>query len=406
MALLAALKRKLAVMTTSGVLSGLGAFLVFERLDRDGAGPLRLVDNTEEIRELLDTRYTQSVVLAAEPLALAAAPASALVREPFDEETARTTLFRLLQYSNKYHFDPVAHVWQHASLEQRQPFPEHPEGGWTTRTNALGFRKDQELRESSPDVRILVAGDSHVAGMVPNSESFPNVLEALLTEADPTRTFEGLNAGIGGTAPYSYLGILERHKDALAPDVFIVTLYGGNDFKGILSLHRYFNRLPSPTFGPHGGSRLVKSLPGTGLLGQQLLQVAHFLDNPHDEPVSAATVNAVTAEMQRQCEEAGIQLVCVYLPPAHDVQPRLFEEQMVAALEVAKLPREGLAISERLADSWLAFLAERGIVHVDLRPALRAVDEPCYWLSDLHLNTRGHRVLAEALVPLVRTVRQ
>jgi lysophospholipase L1-like esterase len=424
-------------MTTSGVVSGFGAFFAYQLLDRDGGPPVQFVDNTEQVRALFDARAAEvqaaplpltvdaTTTMSApttltptnvagsepepeptdpepvdpEPAALATPPG--LVRETIDEETARTALFRLLQYTKKYHYEPVAHLWQHPSLEQRQPFPEHPDGGWTNRTNALGFRKDHEVRKEPPDVRILVSGDSHTAGMVPNDESFPNVLEELLGAGDPQRTFEGLNAGIGGTAPYSYLGMLELWKDELTPDVFVVTFYGGNDFKGVLSLHRYFNRLPSPTFGPYGGQRLTKRLPSTGLLGQQLAQVAFFLDNPDDVVVSREAVRGVTLELQRQCDEAGIRLVCVYLPPAHDVQPQFHAEDMRAALEKLEFEPDVLEISDRLAGEWLAFLEEQEIELLDLRPVLRAIDEPCYWLSDLHLNTRGHRAVAEALAPIV-----
>jgi lysophospholipase L1-like esterase len=389
------LSRKLAVLTTSGVIAGLAALLAYQLIERDRGEAVAFVDNTAEVQALFTARAAE--VGAAPP----AASVSALVREPFDEETARTTLFRMLQHSKRYVYDPVCHVWQRPNLAQRQPFPEHPDGAWVSRTNSAGFRKDRELSDAPPDLRILVAGDSHTAGVVPNHECFPDVLEELLVAADPERSVEGLNAGIGGTAPYSYLGMLERHKDELQPDVFVVTLYGGNDFQGVLSLHRYFNRLPAPTFGPYGGQRIVKALPSTGLLGQQLSQIAYFLDNPDDVEVSIGAVRAITDELQRQCDEAGIHLVCLFLPAAWDVRPELLEEEMAAALDKVAFGREDLELSARLGDRWLAYLEERGIDHLDLRPVLREVEELCYWRSDLHLNTRGHRAVAEALAPLI-----
>jgi hypothetical protein len=146
-------------------------------------------------------------------------------------------------------------VYDEHLLARRKPhfqghidLAEHPQGGWDIRTNALGLREDQEVPEEKADLRVLVVGDSHVDGLCANADSFPNLLEASLSERHPGRTIEVVNAGTGGWSFYNYLGALEGLA-YLRPDVFVVVVYGGNDFQGAMSLHHFQRgeRAPRPS---------------------------------------------------------------------------------------------------------------------------------------------------------------
>ena len=75
-------------------------------------------------------------------------------------------------------------------------------------------------------------------------------------------------------------------------------------------------------------------------------------------------------------------------------------------VERLKLSAADLEISDRLADEWLAVLAERGIAHVDLRPTFRASKERLYWTTNAHIKLLGQRKIAEALLPLVQPSEQ
>ena len=70
--------------------------------------------------------------------------------------------------------------------------------------------EDGEVLDPRIGPRILMTGDSHAAGVCENSESFTNVLEALLTEERGTPV-EAINAAQGGFDHYNYLGILEHY---------------------------------------------------------------------------------------------------------------------------------------------------------------------------------------------------
>ena len=41
-------------------------------------------------------------------------------------------------------------------------------------------------------------------------------------------------------------GVLEKHANRLSPDVFLLGVYGGNDFYEAVPQLRFFNRLPPP----------------------------------------------------------------------------------------------------------------------------------------------------------------
>ncbi|MCZ6597839.1 MAG: SGNH/GDSL hydrolase family protein [Planctomycetota bacterium] len=276
-------------------------------------------------------------------------------------------------------------------------FEEHPRGRWRRRINSLGMR-DKEIAEVKPEFRVIVVGDSHVEGVCDNHESYPNQLEQLLHRRHPDREVEVLNAARGGWSQYSYLRALETYA-ALEPDVFVVTIYGGNDFAGQLSLHHMLRGEDVPQRDP----RLDKKLNGLkgGLPSQFYRQVAYFAAHPEDEELALEMSGMVTELLGRICREQGIELLFVYLPPIPDVQPEYVADELEHAREVLELPPRTVEVSQRLADTWTDELRAAGIPLVDLRKAFTEHDEPLFWDEDLHINLRGHRVTAEEVLPEV-----
>ena len=323
-----------------------------------------------------------------------------LVRELVTEKRALRMYAVLRRKGTLLRYQPEAHLWGLPSRSNRRPFAEYPAGRFLVQTNSLGLRKDVEVRAQAPDLRVLVTGDSHTAGVVPNSESYANVLEVLLSQRDPTRSFEVLNAGVGGTSLYHYLGVLEFLEAELRPQVLVVGVYGGNDFVGVMSLYRYYHRRPPPTFGPHGGQRLSE-LPGTGVVGQMLSQTAYFLDNPGDVALAREAVDSITVELERHCRESGIDLIFVYIPPVVSVQHERYEHLLEEPLATLDITLEQLQEVNEYAAHWLEFVEQRGLTCIDMSPLFRASQEDCYWFADLHINTHGHRLIAEALAPVI-----
>jgi hypothetical protein len=276
-----------------------------------------------------------------------AASSFTLDREPIDERTARV-LFG--QIGNRMSYDPLAYYRPGRERGKHRVWKEHPEGGWSVSTNSLGMRGKEEVRETHPDLRVLVVGDSHSFGLCAADETFSHLLEMRLRSARHEKTFEVLNASVGGYDPFNYLGVVERAKYAVA---------------------------------------------------QEIGQVLYFLANPEDELVAVQTTTAIAAEALERCESIGAKLVCVYLPPPGTAQPDPGLEYLAPALAEYELGADELCISGRMADSWLTALRERGISTVDMRPLFHSAPTPCYWRRDLHLDVDGNRLVAGALTPIV-----
>jgi lysophospholipase L1-like esterase len=294
-------------------------------------------------------------------------------------------------------YDPDMVARHKPSKRFRQRLAEHPRRGWRLVTNSLGLRDDDEVAAEKPDARVLVVGDSHVDGVCDNADGFPQVLERALAAEHPERSIEVLNGGTGGWSFYNYLGALEAWAD-LAPDVFVVTVYGGNDFYGALDLHHYHRREPLPARDTRTVAKLVRlSKENMGIPSQFYNQVAYFHDHPDEEAAALAMAVDVTAEIARRCAELGAKLLVVYLPPYAHGQPERYAPYLALAQEHLPLPAGAVAVDERLADAWLARLAADGVRTVDLRPAFRAAEEALYWESDHHVGLAGQRRIAAEL---------
>lgn len=353
---------------------------------REVGATVELVDSRAEIARLLASSAGGRVP-----------PPVGLVRRPLPEDVART-FFHGIERVKGMLYDEHMLVRHRPHLRFERSSAEHPDGGWEIRTNALGLREDAEVSEEHPDLRVLVVGDSHVDGLCANADTFPNLLEGLLAARHPGRSIEVLNAGTGAWGFYNYLGALEGFAD-LAPDVFVVVVYGGNDFQGPLSLHHYHRGEGLP---PQAHDTLSAAVAlgerELGLVAQYLNQAAYFYDYPGEEVAALHMALAVTDETARLCRERGTELLCVYLPPWAHGQPESCAPLVAEALASVPLPPGALESDERLADAWLAWLDAAGIAAVDLRPPFRAAREPLYWRTDHHLGLAGHRLAAQALL--------
>lgn len=357
------------------------------------------VDRTEEFRDMLEERAGSGPAPAAPPILRAGVPWPGLVLNPADKAAL---LGRGGWVERKYKvLDPHAYCRLAPGQVRERRFGEHPRGGWVMHTNSLGLRGAEELLDE-PDLRVLVTGDSHVQGVCADEETWPALLGQRLRAARPGEDLESLNAAVGGYGPYHYLGVLECFLH-LQPDLFVVTVFGGNDFKYAQTLQRYYaHRGPYET-GPHDSRTLAeKGIEHGGLRPQELEQILYFLNNPDEVRVAIETMVALTDTMQRLCEAEGIRLVFVYLPPPLTGQPQHFGELSERVAEALAVEREELRSSDRIADGWMEFLAERAIPCVDLRPPFRASQVPWFWNTDLHLNLAGQRAVAEAVAPVVQ----
>jgi hypothetical protein len=306
--------------------------------------------------------------------------------------------------------DPYAGKIYKPNQQFAQDFPEHPDKHFTYVINSRSMREDDEPRVEKPALRVLVSGDSHTDGVCKNSESFANLTEAALRERaraesvksgvsfDPT-SIEVLNAGKGSHTFYNYLGTLERHLD-LQPDVFVVAVYGGNDFEEVLSIWHYYNnqgRRPAgaPIYGDQINAAVAIKQPA---LSQSLGSVKYFATYPEQKQIAVKAAIEVFTQIRDLCRERGIRLITLYIPGRPDVEPLNPDLNLRKLMRALELQPAALASTDEMADQLLAGLATLEIEAIDLRPAFKAAGRSLYWSTDWHINLEGHKVVAEHLI--------
>jgi lysophospholipase L1-like esterase len=377
-----------------GTVLALGTFvLAGDRLGRKTDSVAFQSKGGKAFADLIDARRE---VLAKGPDAAPAGP----WRWWVDERTAEK-LFPLRIPNHVY--DPYCYYRHKSHLDLDQPWPEHPNKRWHMRTNELGLREDNEVSDKAPDVRVLVTGDSHTDGVCDNSESFANVLEASLAKAHPGKTVDVLNAGKGGYGFYNYMGVLQRFLALdLKPRVFVVAVYGGNDFEEVLTAWHYFEG----TMRPPGAEIYFRQLAAAKkfnepCLAQGMMSFKYFNQNPGEVQTALDAALFVCGEILTTCKENGIAPVFVYVPSAYELDPAQTSVGLARVLDALKLTTEDLENAGKLSDRFLAGLDALGATTVDMRPPFHAFEGPLYWNLDHHMNVDAHALIARTLEPLV-----
>ncbi len=297
-----------------------------------------------------------------------------------------------------YLHDPAAGLLLQPDREQRWPWEEHERGEVHLRTNNLGLLEETPTAEEKSGLRILVAGDSHLMVVDP-AESFPNQLESRLRAAGHAGC-EALNAGVGYTSPRSYLARL-RHHLHLAPDVFVVSLYSGNDFWEDLIFTHDIKGSPQPRHGPGYRARLEAAKQRfEGPLSQGLNQAHFFKHWPGTAEVALREVLTSLDRTRELCEEEGIRLVTLVLPTKIDVDEDQPEERR-GALATLELTEEDAGLNRELARAFAEAMAERGVPCLDLTAEMLASPTPFFWRRDHHLAVAGHALAGERLFELL-----
>ncbi len=301
-----------------------------------------------------------------------------------------------------YEYHPKCYWRYRPGIETTHPFSDHPAGQWTRRTNEQGFRRDIPLSTTQPELRVLVVGDSHTDGLCNNSESFCARLESLLLAEPPASTVEVLNAGVMGQSFYGYLGSMEAHQD-LKCKGYVVVFFSGNDFLDVLTPLHFFQRELAPP-QPVGYFERLKRIAdvNTEALTQGFNQMVYFESFPDEADLALGAAWWVCQEMDALARSQQVPWVLVHIPSAFDVGQSEVLNTRRRVMEAAGLSEEHARIGSRLAGRLLDQARSAGIQTLDMSGRFAAEPLPCYW-SEFHINLRGHELLAEELLPLVRS---
>ena len=324
------------------------------------------------------------------------------------DETAAKALFApLIGKPSRFEYDPIAWVVHKPDTGlDFMDWPEHPAGRIRQNTNNMGFREDAPTQIEKRAYRVFVTGDSHTDGAVNNSESYANVLEALLDRAlDPsgaTAPVEVINAGVGGTGPHNYLAMLQKYLD-LQPDVVIAGLYVGNDFMNALMHSDFFTKRKARGRDKAYKDKLNAALAAYPDLPQQGYNQPYlFKYCEGDAELALDKTVEVFEGLAQVCADHHIRFVALVIPCKADVDGDDDQERIAGMMKLLELSPEDFAVNRWLAEHFVERLRDKGIDVLD--PTQAMIDEPAplYWRKDHHLSTAGHAFVARLLFQHLR----
>lgn len=346
-----------------------------------------------------------TVALIAAPALVLATYVSMLVKPYLDELDGvliRTPFLERQPYYYVYDSE-IGHIHR-PNVRFAIPWPEHPTGRIVMRTNNLGFREIQDTEKEKPDstIRILVTGDSHIDGVVSNSESFPNQLEVLLNAAGRSMRYEVENGGTGYYGPQHYRRFARKYA-YLDPDAFVVVINSGNDFLDALRIEHQWD--PAIATGRdcstltrmvYFGRLAIARRICHGAVGGMLNQAFYFKHFPKMKRKSLAIVKREIRGIQNMCLHTGTSLCIVILPtPLSAGRNNLGWLLRLSSLALL-LGERDLAVTQALSDSIASWLDANRINYLNLAGnRVIPADRELFWKEDCHLNVFGHRLVAD-----------
>jgi hypothetical protein len=293
-----------------------------------------------------------------------------------------------------YTVNPILGHSHRPNAVREVPWPEHP----------LGIRSDRDhkVEKAAGSLRILVVGDSHMDGVVYNSESFATIIEALLNQNSQISRFESLNVAAGYYGPDEYLACATAY-DYLAPDHFLVGLYSGNDF--LDAAKRVETFIADGMTRPSGyKSRLRRAQHiHDGAVAQILNQAFYFKTFPHMKIRVLDNVEAIFRELHRKTALKKMTLTVMLIPTKWDVEQSAIGGKFFEAAGALGLSREDLDLAAKLSSELAGRLVWAGIRTWTLPVAAHRPYSPIFWQRDYHLNVTGHGLLARLIAPSLIT---
>lgn len=313
-------------------------------------------------------------------------------------------------YSLKHHFpssdndyyqaDSLAGHFHKPNVSREFKWAEHPEGKITMKTNNIGLRNDGDIKvkKDKNQFRVIITGDSHIDGVVKNNESVAFFLSEGLNKLYPTKKAEVLNAGNGYFGPQNYLGVYQKFED-YNPDIFIVTIYTGNDFLDAIRIEAENERL-NVLERPKGYYDKLWEIDGlySGFTGQQLNQLKFFNTYPSYVDTSLHITQQSLFEIKNLCKKNGSSFLVVLLPTKIDTEPQIDKIRIDEVFEIMNFNQSHLQKNREMVLMLTNWLNKNSISYINLEEAFKNSNEELFWKADYHINVNGHRTIAEEIV--------
>jgi hypothetical protein len=264
------------------------------------------------------------------------------------------------------------------------------------RTNNLGFRENEDIRDKKDcEIRILVTGDSHTDGSVKeNNNTFINVLEHKLNESQTDHFYNCIN---GGTAFYTfknYHGFLKKYL-YLKPDVYIITVFTGNDFRETILFESDRTTLENVyKYTYNKAIRKFFSTDKKALLSNQGVEQTLYFDYfKEDISTSLKHSKKYLTAIKKICEENNIKLIVTLLPSKIETNA-IYKNQIKSAFN---LNEDIINTNKNLTTELKEYLTLKNIKYIDLLKPLKESKEKVFWDHDLHINTHAHSIIGDYL---------
>lgn len=299
-----------------------------------------------------------------------------------------------------YQADSLAGHFHKPNVVREFEWKEHPMGKIIMQTNNLGLRNDgdTERGKEKNQFRVIVTGDSHTDGVLNNNESVAFFLEEGLNNLLPTRKNEVLNAGNGYFGPQNYLGVYYKYQ-SFNPDMFIVTIYTGNDFLDAIRIEAENERLTVPE-RPKDYYDKLWEVDGlySGFTGQYLNQLKFFDTFQEYRDTALLITQKSLLKIKDLCLQYNTQFMVVLLPTKIDTEPQTDIVRIDEVFALMNYNESQLNKNREMVLSLEKWLQQNEITFIDLQSSYSNANEELFWKSDYHVNIAGHKLMANEIL--------
>jgi hypothetical protein len=208
------------------------------------------------------------------------------------------------------------------------------------------------------------------------------------------RNTEFLNGGVGFYSFQNYLGLIKKFSQ-LKPDLYVVTVYIGNDFiEGLLyekenqsiypSLQTFWYRLKKGFF------QMTTKMAST----QCTNQILFFKTFPEKKQKALDLARKYLTEIKTLCGANGTKLLVVLLPSKLESEKE-FKEKIK---QETGWDERYMNINQGLATELQKTLVAEKIDCMNVTDEFQKSGQKLFWDIDQHMNRQGHAVLAKIVL--------
>ena len=286
--------------------------------------------------------------------------------------------------------------------------------------NPQGVRDDQTIGPKQPhERRVLILGDSFVfAVQVPFADTFGERLEHGLNASAPAHAWRVINGGVQGYGPVEEWLFYRAIASAFDPDIVLIVVSVANDaIEAFDSREKLaLGRVPDGTQIQRSQTQLRQIVRASMVLQLFRLRadqlrarafastaerpLAGYLEHPPPFVAEGlAAASRAFGDIAAHAGARGARVVFVLMPARFQVNDADFQRVSdIARRNGSELVRH--AATERFARA----LTPLGEPILDLLPVFSLQNPPAYYfVQNAHLNARGHRIAAEAILNFLQT---